>query len=319
MKYFHISLFKTRDAAGVHRGGVEQFGMYLQRAIPDLRLLSWPDYPHWKEYGEYADYEKAQILSHWLLDERVLDKDSVVLTDGYWGMGLEGRVGRLISVVHGTYYGRFMQHQIHQWGEIVGMDHVEAQREHWKNEHVEPVAVSLDTYGELITMGIGSVPCIRHGVDAEVYKPIVMPGGRCWMHAATSNRKGLHLIPQIEQLSGMQIEPMNEFSGMAENKAARLNAARALIAPTMHEGNSYLLLEALACNIPVLTFKTGLAWEMDHRCGLITDDVAPHSIANAMLTWDNWGHHCEPREWLLNRSSIESFEKKWREFLEITG
>jgi glycosyltransferase involved in cell wall biosynthesis len=313
MNYAHISLFKQRDAAGVHLGGVEQFAAYLKRAIPELQIISWPDYPRWEQHPDLPDFEKAAILNHWLLEQGAIGKDTTVIVDGYWGMGLEKHnVGRLISVVHGTYYGRFLQHQIYWWGEVVGMDHVETQRYLWDASATEVVAVCQETQNELIKMGINKSRVIYHGVDLDTLKPLGY-ARRCWMHGAVGNRKGAEIVPIIENLSGIPIEPMSEHTGKLENKAMRLAAAHALVAPTYHEGNAYLLLEALACDVPLFTFATGLACEMDERCGFITDDMHPVAMANAIKNANL--DRFKPREWAEEHASLEGFVDEWRKYL----
>ena len=42
-------------------------------------------------------YDLADNLNRWLADTGALNKDSVVVVDGYWGLGLQGKVKRLIS------------------------------------------------------------------------------------------------------------------------------------------------------------------------------------------------------------------------------
>lgn len=311
----HISLFKRRDAAGLHNGGVEQLGEYLHRALPALELFSWADFPMWQRYSDRQDYQKAEMLNEWLLDSGLLDNSSTVITDGYWGTGLEGKVGSLISVVHGSYFGRFLQAQISPWGEIVGGDHIEAQIEHWKHPQVEIVCVSKESAIELAKAGIEKdVEIIYHGVDLDVYSP--SHDGVVLMHGATSTRKGLDILQAINQIDeSISIVPMNEFSGIPEEKANRLNDAIAFIAPTRHEGNAYMLLEALACGIPLIAYETGLACEMDERCGLFTDDISPQNFIRLIHRFRQDPDLFSPREWAEENCSYEKFAGDWRSYL----
>jgi len=309
MNYYHISLFKKQDN---RHGGVEEFGQYLKRAIPELNLISFPDMPNFEAYTGTLEYEKAKLLNTWLLENEIVDKDSTVIVDGYWGLGLEGKVGRLISVCHGSYYGRFIQSQINPWGEVVDMRDVEAQLEMWNHPKVEVVCVALESQRELEKAGIDNTRVIYHGVDLEVYKP--MKHGEIWMHAATSDRKGLDIIGQMALLEELpHIYFMDERTGEPRKKARRLNMAKGLLAPTRHEGNAYVLIEAMACDIPLLTHETGLACEMDERCGLITDD---HSIWNFIRLMGEFDSHgFAPREWAEEMCDFNAFAAEWRETL----
>jgi glycosyltransferase involved in cell wall biosynthesis len=318
-KYAHISLFKTRDAAGRHLGGVEQFGMYLKRAIPEMSLFSWPDYPEFGENGHLQDYEKAEMLNTWLLKSGLVDENTIVITDGYWANGLQGKVARLISVVHGSYWGRYMIHQVFKWGdEVIGMNHVNAQFDIWEDDRVEVVCVSQASADELGEFGAGcecEVTVIEHGIDLERFRPLPDASHGLWMHGATSGRKGYDVIVRLAAMGKHYIEPMNERSGVPENKVARLNEAKCLLAPTRHEGNSYLLLEALACGVPLITYYTGLAESMDERVGIVTDNLDPYNFARLMDSFDPSLY--DPRGWAEEFASFDRFAIPWRVYLDI--
>ena len=312
MKFAHISLLKKQDGG---RGGVEEFGMYLKRAVPDMSLISFRDLPDWEAYSREPDFEKAKALNAWLLEDGVIGGlDSIVIVDGYWGLGLEGKVRRIISVVHGSYYGRFIQSQINPWGEVVDMRDVNAQFEMWSHPQVEIVCVALESQRELTKTGLHeeNMRVIYHGVDLEAYKP--SGSGSVWMHAATSPRKGLDVVEQLNLIDDIpHIHFMDERSGKPERKAKRLNQAVALVAPTRHEGNAYVLMEALACGIPLITYETGLACEMDRRCGLITDDLSTWNFMRLMGELDSKDY--APREWAEEMCDFNVFAAEWREYL----
>jgi hypothetical protein len=301
------------DGLSGKTGGVQEFARYLKRAVPGMELISFADMPNWREYGEYQDYDRARILNNWLLEHEVIDKDSVVVVDGYWGSGLQGYVDRLISVCHGSYFGRLMMHQISPWGEVVGMDHVAAQVEFWKDPFVEVVAVSGDSAREMSLAGVKKeMRIITHGVDLDVLKP--MPGikKKCLMHGATSTRKGLDIL-QILDSWGIEIEFMNERSGKLENKATRLNQARLFVAPTRHEGNAYMLLEALACGVPLLTYYTGQALDFDDRCGIVVDNMDPNNFKRIIEKTDFSSF--SPREYAEENLNFERFANEWKDYL----
>lgn len=315
--YVHVSLFKTMDAAGLHLGGVEQFGMYLQRAVPEMKLFSWPDYPEFRENGHLQDYEKAEMLNTWLLKSGLVDENTVVVSDGYWANGLQGKVARLISVVHGSYWGRYMIHQVFKWDEVIGMDHVNAQFDIWEDDRVEVVCVSQASARELGVYGAGcdcEITVIEHGIDLGVFCPLHGASHGLWMHGATSGRKGYDVIVRLVAMGKHYIEPMNEHSGVPENKVARLDEAMCLLAPTRHEGNSYLLLEALACGVPLITYHTGMAEEMDKRVGIVTDNLDPYNFARLMDEFDPSLY--DPRDWAEENASLERFIAPWRAYLE---
>lgn len=308
---FHISRFKRADKDGLHAGGVEKFAMYLGRAV-ELRQISWLDYPNWIQHNSLHDYDKALTLNEWLLESGTIGKEDVAIVDGYWGLGLEGKVARLISVCHGSYFGRLTQAMIYPWGGYVEKEDIDAQEELWRNPSCEIVCVAQEGVRELEQASILTTPTvIYHGIDLDVYKPLGKER-KIIMHAATSARKGADLIKLLK----MPIEPMNEYSCIASREASRLNDARFLVAPTRHEGNSYLLIEALACGTPLITYTTGLAVEMSKQCGYITDDLSPYNLTRLITSMDE--SRFNPRGWAEEYCRYEDFEKKWREYLEYT-
>lgn len=324
-KYVHISLWKPEDAAGLHNGGVEVFAGYLHRAVPEMELLSLPDHPDWRELydamlvdqqsSHLRDWQVAEIFCDWAVKERVVDENTVVVYDGFWGRGLQGKVARTISVVHGTYWGRWLRHIQAPWGELVPADFVAAQLDMWNDERTEIVCCSEQCIHELQWAGVDytRATLIHHGIDMEVYRPYGEP--RVFMQAATSVRKGSDIIDQIIHFEGCPpLEFMNEHSGIPESKARRLSEAIALVAPTRHEGNAYVLLEAMACGVPLITYATGLAAnEMDERCGVIVDDMAPVNYLRKMLEFDRSLY--SPREWVRENAGYEQFAREWKEYL----
>jgi len=315
--YHHISRFKPSEVSG----GVERFAEYLGRAVPDLEYLSFEDYPLKNDLiaEGLPDYDLALNLNAWLVSTGVLNKDSVVIVDGYWGLGLEEKVGRLISVCHGSYWGRFMQFQVSSWGEIVGSAQIDRQIQMWESPGVEIVAVSPESRREIIE----SCPDLQYdpvvivnGVDTEILCPVpeIQAKPQVLMHAAVSNRKGADIINNLIYAQNIGIELMGKCDTL-EQKRDRLNEAIALIAPTRHEGNAYVLLEAMASGVPVITYLAGLAHEFDDRCGIVTDDMAPQNFARLIRKFRRENH--DPREWVLENASLECFIEDWRHFLDV--
>ena len=312
--YHHISLLKPGEGGG----GVERFAAYLGRVIPDIQYISMGDFPERAALraANLPEYDWAINLNTWLLNEGALGKDSVVIVDGYWGLGLQGKVKRLISVCHGAYWGRFVQSQVSGWGEVVGRDHVDKQSELWESPGVDIVAVSEESRREVLYSCNSNYDphVINNGVDTDLLCPISDIEPKTWMHAATSYRKGMGEIASLSADHNIRIELMGPCKTL-EDKARRLNEATVFVQPTHHEGNAYVLLEAMACGVPVLTYLTGAAHQFDERCGIVTDDLAPHNLARKLRGFQRELYH--PREWVLENASLNKFCQQWKEFLGV--
>jgi glycosyltransferase involved in cell wall biosynthesis len=139
------------------------------------------------------------------------------------------------------------------------------------------------------------------------------------MYAATSNRKGTDVLEYMRVNLNVDLEPMSEFSGRMEKEARRFNEANVVIAPTRHEGNSYLLLDAIACGVPIVTYATGYAMEMDERVGYITDDISPENfrrLMNLVLEKDQEEWIDSVRGFAEEHCDYERFADEWREYVE---
>lgn len=319
----HISRCKRNDKSGIHLGGVEKFAMYLRMAIPELQLFSWEDFPGWIRLPDEKDYDKASMLNQHLLEKGIVDKDSTVIVDGYWGLGLEGKVKRLISVVHGSYFGRFIQSQLYPWGETVFMDQSEAQIELWDHEQTEVVAVSNESAKEIRNCTNKSVfPMIPHGIDLDIFKPLQEKDRFLFLHAATSARKGIDIIGVLGQQGYFPV-PMAEGSGRLDREAKKISQFRWLVSPTRHEGNSYLLIEALACGTVPITYATGIAPELPGALSeFVTDDLTWTSFLRLLkradaISEDEWDtkYSQAARAWAVEHCSFGRFAKEWREFI----
>ena len=74
-----------------------------------------------------------------------------------------------------------------------------------------------------------------------------------------------------------------------------------------------MLIEALACGVPLITYEAGMACEMGERCGLITDDLSVWNFMRLMDEFDS--HDYAPREWAEEMCDFNTFAAEWREYL----
>lgn len=314
-KYFHVSLQKPLEGETRNLGGVATFAGYLQRAVPEMQLVSWYDYPYKEQQRglDLSEFQAAQVMNEWLLRDGIITSDDIVVCDGYWGHGLEGKVKRLVSVCHGSYYGRFIQAQINPCDQLVMAQDMLNQIDFWDGE-VEIVCVCNAARDELLKAGydLDGLNVIYNGVPLDQYYP-ELPEPRVWMHAADYSLKGLEIVAELSKT--YPLEHFGDMTGNPDSKRGRLNQAIAFLSPSRYEGNSYMLLEAMACGVPLIAHAIGAAREMDARCGMITDDLAVENFARLMSKFDRANHN--PRDWVQEFGDYKVFEQKWRTYLEV--
>lgn len=310
MKTIHISKFKRHGAHGIHLGGVSKFAMYLQWAIPELELYAWEDLPRWQEHElGTQDWEKAPLLNAWLLEQGIADKNTIVICDGWWGMGLEGKVARLISVCHGSYAGAMVEHMKNPWddGFLLGQS-VRYQEKFWRESGCEIVAVSPSAARELrLLANLGSV-VIPNGVDLNIFRPtgkkkegliLEVTGG----HPA----KGAAIVKELKE-QGYHIEPFGIQDGNLEHEAARWAQATIAFFPSHYEGFNFALAEAMACDCKIVAYWTGIVPFLPSITGEFTDDHNSAAFAHLL-------NIAQEKQYVPARASNELFTKDWRAYL----
>ncbi|OGC94072.1 MAG: hypothetical protein A2W25_11865 [candidate division Zixibacteria bacterium RBG_16_53_22] len=317
MKLAHVSLFKRHHGNEYHAGGVEKFAFFLNMAFPEMKCYSIQDLPIPIQPGT-PDYKIAEILNNWLLGEGLVDENTTVIGDGFWTLGLEGKVGRLISVIHGAYFGTALEYEkypnpeethVGEWALI--------QEEVWKDPRVEVVSVSNRSALELMTVcGIPS-HVISHGLPLDIYKPDGKPKSRLVLHTSVSFRKGRDMIEKIKAFGKFDIQQLGfARSGDMAEEVRLWNRGGIFLNPTRFEGNHYSILEALACGLVPVAYLTGVTYDFPCHVAETTDDFHEHRfvmmLENAMEYYSNYF----PREWACENLDFDIWAAKWRAYLK---
>lgn len=318
MKIVHISKYKRHGAHGVHLGGVAKFAMYLQWAVSELEIYAWEDFPDWQKHElGTQDWEKAPLLNEWLLGQGIVDENTIVVSDGWWGLGLEGRVARLISVCHGSYAGAMVEHLKNPWddGFLLGQS-VRHQEKFWRESGCEIVAVSRNAARELrLLSGLHPTITIQNGIDLEIFTAKSGPPRHDDLILEVTNghpAKGAKIIEELKG-RGYNIEPFGVRDGNLEHEAARWSEAWIAIFPSYYEGFNYALAEAMACRCKIVGYWTGFVPDIlhPHKAGEFTDDhhvtVFAHAIDMARICAYETGRFTP---------NYDTFAEKWRAYLE---
>ena len=316
MKIVCVNKYRRKGAQDIHLGGVAKHGMYLQWVFPDLEIYAWEDFPKWQEYNLIEEWEQAPLLNRWLLENDLVDKDTIVICDGWWGMGLGGKVARLISVCHGSYAGAMVEHMKTPWdnGFFLGQA-VRHQEKFWRESGCEIVAVSPNAARELGLLADLDSTVICNGIDLETFKPQPWLRKRLIIEATGGiPAKGGAIVEGLKSM-GYDIEPFAVESGNLEEEAKRWAEAEIALFPSHYEGNAYSLLEAMACDCKIVGYWTGfvpnLLWP--HKVGEFIDDYHVAAFAHAI----DMARICayEPRRFVPD---FNTFAKEWRDYLCVS-
>lgn len=254
----HVSWLKRDDG---ELGGVEKFAAYLRQALQErgwaVAVIGWRDFPQAAKFTHISNPDKALILGRWLDGPTFGMAYDVAVSDGYWGLGITSHP--VVPVVHGTWA------EFHERMGLRPTLEVQRQGEAFNAPNSFPVACSAAAAREVRRHhGRNVTATILHGIDLAAYHPLSFfddqrPAPPPWivLHAATNEKKGSRLIPQIAALLGPDYDLQFLNAGLGQEPAA-FRRGHMFLHPTRHEGNAYACLEALATNLPVVTTRSGV-------------------------------------------------------------
>lgn len=286
-----MSLYHYCGATYTHGsfGGVARFDSELRKVFPQMTTFT----P--KEYNSVIPL--------------LTDKD-VVITDN--GMCLQIPNNITCVVVH---HGSAIVHKNREpnWP---GDHYVQGQKDMVKrgnNVYVAPSIFMRDSFFD--ELGIESV-LIRHSCDLEPYpytisqKPVILGDWRDF-------NKGNTIIEELKEIA-----PQYEFRQL---KCGRDNYSKELaysyadiyLTLSLSEGCSYSQLDALACDVPVLSTDVSLfGGDCDSICGEVIswrDRENTGLILRAIEHMLNKTYR--PREWFDKNCSFETWSNTWKDLI----
>ncbi len=279
--------------------GVPKWGKQLEAALADydVQNFAFTDYNTVAPPNALEFHKAESMIKH--IKSIEADKNAlVVFGDGFWAATYPGPA-KVVSVVHGLWHHplrekwgddglleqrkQLFQYQIEYFKKAKEMGHTLAcvspfianilKEEHGVDTVVIPNAVDLDFWDSVTIKSM------------EAERPLIL-------HGITSHNKGLDILEQIENhpllKDRFDIASIDEVSEHCQvPKAVAFKAADVAFLPTKWEASSYLLLECLANNLPVVAHRAGILNCKDlHRLddiGIILDDYDVDKFAEALV------------------------------------
>lgn len=246
-------------------GGVPRWNRDMKGWCPAARHYSWDDII--QVYGDSGapEWEKAKILNRWLVSTGRIKKDDVVVADGFWAAGLEDHPN-VVSVCHGI------------WSHLTNDDVIAGRQPEFPTHHAVQVDFRrkhLERRGRLVSVsdfitdqmrlqwGFESF-VINNAIDLNSFCPrkeYVKRDRPLIIHGVTTSNKG---FDHIDILKGLDVDVM-----LLDEAQRRLNIpkydalaqADLVVHPSAYEGNSYFVLESLACDVPIIGYDVGLMYQ----------------------------------------------------------
>jgi len=197
------------------------------------------------------------------------------------------------------------------------------QRRVWTNKRIKLIAVSPATE-KYLREGYGAIAdaMILNAVDTDKYVPIEHTNKKpLIIHGANDDNKsaGSRLSEIAEILRpDFDFEFLNITGKTQNEKPHRMAMADIFIQNSRYEGNSYLALEAMSCNLTIVASEAGLFEDTDFGfpvAEILPWDDTPEAYAEAIRkAWANKEKY-SPRKWILENATIELFKNRMYKFL----
>lgn len=316
-KYVHISYLKRWHQGHFDGGGVGKFAWFLQQVVPEFEIFSLQDYPNANKLAGLKEWVLAEKLNEWLLETGQLDRDSTVVVDGWWGNGLYGKVKRLIITCHGSYIATCLAAEQYPWDDTSLGEYAMEQIKHYQQSEV--VAVSAQAARELKLLCSLDAMVIPNCVPHDKYRP---DPSRCEpdviLHVASRGRKNLEMVDQLIATSKYRIQKLGfPKSGTIEEEALLWQRGGILLMPSLYEGSSYALLEALACGLVPVVYPTGDAVDLPCDAAIVNDDNHLNAWCHALDLALTTRESLFPRQWSEQNRDFSVFAEGWKNYLNL--
>lgn len=343
----------SRNAPGFI-GGVERSCVLLASVLQErgLRVTTiWPE----REPGRWI--YRPGLGSLWLSrkvasDSRLAGADLVV-TNGIFGWRFPAVTPR-IHVFHGTLAEMARADRAgltRAERQAAGLPDRELLRRRWGGGAAEwlaarnatIVAVSDSTAQEIHRhYRVRADAVIPNGIDLSVFTPrpraearaqLALPAGeRLALFAGRLNAsKGAGFMPAACERAGFRLMVAGPIGAQgalylgalsSEELSLAYAAADCVLLPSVYEACSYVLLEALACGIPVLSTRVGSVQsllrsvpEYDALCVESREDDLAAKLQRLEHT-DTAALVRRARDWVTESSSLEQYAARWNALLD---
>jgi glycosyltransferase involved in cell wall biosynthesis len=333
MRRIVLISYTPKDAGG----GVPRWNRDFIRGFPGTVHYSWTDFL--KDQApitppDMPEWDKAKILNAWLKWAKLVTKDDIIIADGFWGTNLDGF--NVISVAHGI-WSHLTKEDVDA-GKTPEFPAHHAVQVEYRRRHLalggKIVAVSDFISRQMKLQWNYDSEVINNAIDLEKFVPAkerVPRKGPLIIHGVTTGNKGFDHIETIGRMATCDVMVLDDAQralGLAKYES--LSQADLVVQPSAYEGNSYFVLETLACGVPIVAYNVGLLNSISEIChkkgldckiGCVIDrkyrspqetlKVTKFILESVLRDRSQYN----PRE-VAQLFSLQRFHEEWRDYLE---
>jgi glycosyltransferase involved in cell wall biosynthesis len=252
-------------------GGVPRFNRDLASCFHGAKHFSWWDFPEHDTYQTY-EWDRAKILSRYLLWTKKVKPKDVVVADSFWADGFDPR--KTVCVRHGI-WSHSTKDDVDSGKAADFPLHHAAQVAHTKRHLAaggKLVAVS-DFVSEQMTLQWNfPSTVINNSIDLNSFKPPISKlklDKPLVIHGVTNANKGFEHIEAVKDVLGDEADVLlldDAARKFGIDKYEVLGNATMVVQPSAYEGNSFFVLECLACDVPIVAYNVGLLHSLSKIC-----------------------------------------------------
>jgi glycosyltransferase involved in cell wall biosynthesis len=324
MRLAHIAWFKRSEG---HAGGVPLFGHLMAKHL-GAQEYSWSDASH--PQPSVNEPLAAELLSRYLWDSGALQNLDAIIVDGFWGAGIPDQSEvPVFSVAHNTWRGIGEAMQSRR-----AFDLGEYQQPEYRRHHT--VAVSESTARDLRRLyAVEANAVIHNGIDTCEFRPRPhAPRNRpLVLYPSDAPPKGGDIVADLQRLMpGIDFEVIG---GTVGGEAEAIARGDALLTPSRAEGCSYARLQAMACELPVITSATGMFADQHPEGMAVLHDLCVGTIVGdvdtrpeTLVAWaaavdhaleDRHAFGRSARTWAELYGDIKGWAERWRQLVQTFG
>lgn len=322
-------------------GGVPRWNRDFVAGFPGTKHYSFDDVLRADQGSANfsgTEWGAANTLAGWLHGTRKISKDDIIISDGFWGEWLSMLGYNVISVAHGI------------WSHLTKDDVDAGKQPEFPIHHAVQVKHRRDHLargGKIVAVSdfISNQMKLQWGFDSHVINNAIdldkfdkLPLYNSWLderlviHGVTTANKGFDHIEAVKKvLPNDDVLLLDDAAKQYDlEKYTALKNADLVVQPSAYEGNSYFVLETLACGVPIVAYNVGLLNTIAVRArekgveacigGIIdrkyrspeeTAKVTKFILESVMRKRDCYN----PRQ-VAELFSIQRFHDEWRTYLE---